>query len=133
MAEKPTKAIDLFVGFGRARRGERGVVSDECPGNGSCHGPVVWCEWCGDTSQMCDARDCGAPCDCHPLFPPLWQLEAELQSANAEAERARRVAHEAEDTVSRARERLEAAKVVAVVEGLRPREPGELAEGSVVP
>lgn len=31
-----------------------------CPGAGKCHGPVVWCDNCGDTADDCDDTDCDA-------------------------------------------------------------------------
>lgn len=36
---------------------------DPCPGQGRCHGPRSWCEWCGDVDRVCD--DITQSCDSH--------------------------------------------------------------------
>lgn len=36
---------------------------DPCPGEGRCHGPMSWCDWCGDVDHVCD--DTTATCDTH--------------------------------------------------------------------
>lgn len=45
----------------------------DCPGEGHCHGCVVWCDYCGDTSKMC-SEDRGRPgsigCSIHGKYPP---------------------------------------------------------------
>lgn len=33
---------------------------DICPGKGKCHGPVNWCESCGDVTLTCDDPACDA-------------------------------------------------------------------------
>lgn len=30
----------------------------ECAGEGTCHGPAVWCDTCGDVQGVCDATSC---------------------------------------------------------------------------
>ncbi len=37
-------------------------VSDDCPGTGKCHGPMGWCDRCGDVDRVChdDSRKCMA-------------------------------------------------------------------------
>lgn len=32
----------------------------ECPGEGACHGPVKWCDNCGDVDRVCDMDECDA-------------------------------------------------------------------------
>lgn len=38
------------------------AASDDCPGEGRCHGPMGWCDSCGDVDRVChdDARECMA-------------------------------------------------------------------------
>ena len=31
-----------------------------CPGEGKCHGPVKWCEHCGNVADVCDDPRCDA-------------------------------------------------------------------------
>lgn len=42
-------------------------MEEACPGDGKCHGPLAWCDWCGNVAHMCDAEpgkcDCHRPCD----------------------------------------------------------------------
>jgi hypothetical protein len=40
----------------------RTSAPDGCEGEGACHGPMSWCDTCGDTRLMCDA----VHCDIHP-------------------------------------------------------------------
>lgn len=40
-----------------------------CPGEGVCHGPLSWCELCGDVSDVCDAIEWPDACDCHERYP----------------------------------------------------------------
>lgn len=30
----------------------------ECPGAGACHGPMVWCDRCGNVGGVCDFPGC---------------------------------------------------------------------------
>lgn len=34
----------------------------ECMGEGNCHGCLVWCDKCGDTSEMCNDPTCDFHC-----------------------------------------------------------------------
>jgi hypothetical protein len=34
--------------------------SFDCPGNGKCHAPGMWCDCCGDVSLVCDDPACMA-------------------------------------------------------------------------
>jgi hypothetical protein len=36
----------------------RGEEMEECPGQGACHGCVVWCDRCGDVGDVCSASRC---------------------------------------------------------------------------
>lgn len=38
-------------------------ASEDCPGEGICHGPMAWCDFCGDVQEVCDAIE--GQCDCH--------------------------------------------------------------------
>lgn len=33
-------------------------VEIECSGAGRCHGPQLWCDLCGDTTNQCDEIEC---------------------------------------------------------------------------
>lgn len=39
-------------------REEAARVAAECPGEGACHGPMKWCEVCGDVARVCDDPHC---------------------------------------------------------------------------
>src|SRR5688572_21127654 len=34
------------------------LCEEACPGEGKCHGCMVWCDQCGDTSKACNWPDC---------------------------------------------------------------------------
>jgi hypothetical protein len=39
-----------------------------CTGEGHCHGPLKWCDYCGDVSDVCDV-EWPHQCDCHERYP----------------------------------------------------------------
>lgn len=41
----------------------------ECAEKGLCHGPLKWCDACGDVKHVCDFRLRGERCDEHPVPP----------------------------------------------------------------
>jgi hypothetical protein len=58
------------------------VVLEEpgCPGKGRCHGPMQWCDECGDVDFTCDFPDCN-------VHPRLAELERELAHLREETAR----------------------------------------------
>jgi len=63
-------------------------VSNECTGRFRCHGPVVWCDVCGDVDLVCDDPNCdaherGSEREKHYLesLANFHRKEAELKSA----------------------------------------------------
>lgn len=39
-----------------------------CTGAGHCHGPLQWCDYCGDVSDVCDI-EWPYQCACHKRYP----------------------------------------------------------------
>lgn len=55
---------------------------NECPGRHKCHGPVSWCDECGDVDLVCDDPNCEA-------HPRGRERRMEFLSAQAEYDRAK--------------------------------------------
>lgn len=65
LAEGPAAlkmTLDILADFFKKHR-HCPVPNTDCTGEGRCHGPLSWCDFCGDVSQVCDAKT--GECDCH--------------------------------------------------------------------
>lgn len=68
---------------------------DECPGEGKCHGPMGWCDNCGDVKHICPERLRGERCDAHPV-PPEWsEIRAARKATSLKFLEAQSLQHEA--------------------------------------
>lgn len=57
------------------------LEESECPGEGRCHGCMVWCDLCGNVGHTCDYPEC----DHHRR---LEELERDIKAAEKEAAQA---------------------------------------------
>lgn len=78
-------------------------MSDECPGEGRCHGCMNWCPWCDDVANVCDFGQC----DVHPRLDELKEAESRLVSEVLSRREETRVM---ERDIHILRERIRAAK-----------------------
>lgn len=56
----PEERVDLAARLAELVDADR---PDGCPGAGVCHGPMKWCDRCGDVGRVCD--DWTKQCDSH--------------------------------------------------------------------
>lgn len=69
---------------------------DACPGPGKCHGPLVWCDNCGNVRHICDTRLRDERCDAHAAPPTPGEIAARRKAAEAKLAEGRRLIREAE-------------------------------------
>jgi hypothetical protein len=66
----------------------------ECPGRHKCHGPVSFCDECGDVDLICDDPCCDVHSRGHEREAAWIKARNERDAAEAIAEDARKIASE---------------------------------------
>ncbi len=54
MSARAALGASLFSAMVRARLRAAGDAIEFCCGEGKCHGPMGWCDACGDVDNVCD-------------------------------------------------------------------------------
>lgn len=66
-------------------------MNDACPGPSKCHGPLVWCDNCGNVGHICDVRLRDERCDAHPIPPTPGEIAARRRAAREKLAEGRRL------------------------------------------